>query len=66
MIALTATELFCGWHVEQAWKELGGQGAKLVTSPAIRLDNLSTLATLIQQIYLDLPDAYAHFYPPAG
>jgi hypothetical protein len=64
VIVLTATELFCGWHVEEAWKELGGQRANFVRPPAVRLENLWTLANLTQQIYLDLPDPHARFHPP--
>ena len=64
VIVLTATELFCGWNVKEAWKELGGQRATLVTPPAVRLDNLWTLANLTQQIYLGLPDPHAHFHSP--
>jgi hypothetical protein len=43
VIALTGTELFCDWHLEQTRKELGGQRAALVTPPAARLDNLHRL-----------------------
>ncbi len=52
VIVLTATELYCGWYVKEAWKELGGQRAAFVTPRGTRLDNLWTLADLTQQSYL--------------
>jgi hypothetical protein len=55
VIALTGTELFCDWRVDQRWKELGGQRAALVTPPAARLDNLHRLARFTQDVYLGLP-----------
>jgi hypothetical protein len=55
VIALTGTELFCDWRVDQRWKELGGQRAALVTPPAARLDNLHRLARFTQNVYLGLP-----------
>ena len=64
VIVLTATELFCGWHIEETWKEAGGQRSDFVKSPAVRLNNLWTLANFTQQIYLGLPDPHANFYPP--
>jgi hypothetical protein len=56
VIALTGTELFCDWHLEQTWKELGGQRAALITQPAARLDNLHRLARFTQRVYLGLSD----------
>lgn len=64
VIVLTSLELFCTWRLEQAWKDAGGDRAKLVQSRSVRLDNLWTLAELTQQIYLGLPDPYAHPRPP--
>ncbi|HEY1206028.1 MAG TPA: hypothetical protein VGF05_15150 [Bryobacteraceae bacterium] len=64
VIVLTATELFCDWDVEGAWKEVGGQRAAFVASRAVRLENLWTLADLTQQVYLGLPDPHARFHPP--
>jgi hypothetical protein len=64
VIVLTGTELFCGWLVEEAWKELGGQRAAFVTPPAVRLENLWTLADLTQQIYLGLPNPHTSFHRP--
>ena len=56
VIALTGAELFCDWHLEQTWKELGDQRAALVTPPAARLNNLHRLARFTQQVYLGLHD----------
>lgn len=55
VIILTATELFSDWLIESAWKEMGGEHAKLVEHPSVRLDDLSTLADLTQRLYLDMP-----------
>jgi hypothetical protein len=63
VIVLTAAELFCSWHLEQTWKELGGQRAALVHSGRHNFDNLWTFAVLTQQTYLDLPDPRTGFRP---
>jgi len=57
---LTGAELFAPWHINQSWKNLGGERAKFADSRRARLDNLWTLAEVTQQIYLGLPDPYAH------
>jgi hypothetical protein len=59
MTTLSATELFSERSVKQTWEALGDQPGQLVASPALRLDNLWTLANLTQQAYLGLPDRYA-------
>jgi hypothetical protein len=59
VIVLTGTELFSEWPVKQTWEALSDQRGQLVASPALRLDNLWTLADLTQQAYLGLPDRYA-------
>jgi hypothetical protein len=60
VIVLTGLELFSSWHINQSWKERGGWHAKFIKSPSVRLDNLWTLAEFTQQLYLGLPDPYAH------
>jgi hypothetical protein len=59
VIVLTGTELFSEEHVKRTWEVLNDQRGQLVASPAVRLDNLWTLADLTQQAYLGLPDRYA-------
>jgi len=61
VIALTASELFCSWDVDQAGEQLGGQRAALIKPRRYHLNNLQTLAELTQQVYLDLPDPHAQF-----
>ncbi len=58
VIVLTGTELFSEWHVQQIWEALSDQRGQLAAWPALRLDNLWTLADLTQQVYLDLPDKH--------
>ena len=53
VIVLTGTELFAPWYLDQTWKEKRGQHARFAMW---RADNLWTLATWTQQLYLDLPD----------
>ena len=65
VIVLTGTELFAGWHLEQAWKEKGGMHARFVEPAYVRLDNLWTLAELTQQLYLGLPNPWAHLLAPS-
>jgi len=55
VILLTGTELFTPHHLEQVWKEKGGNHAKLVEPAYMRLDNLKTLADCTQQLYLNMP-----------
>jgi hypothetical protein len=59
VIVLTGTELFSEEHVKQTWEALNDQRGQLAAWPALRLDNLWTLADLTQQVYLGLPDRYA-------
>jgi hypothetical protein len=59
VIVLTGTELFASWHLAKAWKEKGGQYARFAGASS-RLDNLWTLAELTQQLYLGLPNSWAH------
>jgi len=66
VIVLTGTELFGSWHLGHAWKEKGGQHARFAEPASLRLDNLSTLAELTQQLYLELPDPWADLRPPAA
>jgi len=67
VIVLTGTELFASWHLGHAWKDKGGQHARFADPASVRLDNLWTLAELTQQLYLGLPDPWAHLRqtPPA-
>ena len=60
VIVLTGLELFSSWHINESWKEHGGQHAKFVEPASVCLDNLWTLAELTQQLYLGLPSSYAH------
>ena len=64
VIVLTGTELFAPSHLGHAWKEKGGQHARFAAPPSVRLDNLWTLAELTQQLYLGLPDPWAHLRQP--
>jgi hypothetical protein len=64
VIVLTGTELFASWNLNHAWKEKGGQHARFAEPAAMRLDNLLTLAELTQQLYLGLPDPWAHLRQP--
>jgi hypothetical protein len=64
VIALTGTELFAGWEIEHAWKDMGDPHAKFVRHPGVRIDNLWTLADITQQLYLGLPDPYARLVQP--
>lgn len=64
VIVHTGTELFSAWNLDHAWKEKGGQHARFVQPAAVRLDNLWTLAELTQQLYLGLPDPWAHLRQP--
>jgi hypothetical protein len=66
VIVFTGVELFSTWHIEQSWKDLGGQHAKFIEPPSVRLDNLWTLAEITQQLYLGLPHPHAHLPAPAG
>jgi hypothetical protein len=59
VIVLTGHELFSPWYVQQTWKDLGGLHQKFAEIPALRLDNLETLADVTQQLYLDLPSVSA-------
>jgi hypothetical protein len=64
IIVLTGTELFASWHLGHAWKEKGGRHARFAEPASTHLDNLWTLAELTQQLYLDLPDSWAHLRQP--
>lgn len=64
VIVLTAAELFCAWHLDQTWKELGGQREALIRPRHHRLENLWRLAEFTQQAYLDLPDPHVRLHTP--
>ncbi len=64
VIVLTGVELFASWTIAKSWKDIGGQRAKVAEPAHVRLDNLWTLADLTQQVYLGLPDPYAHLRLP--
>ena len=64
VIVLTATELFCNWHVRESWKKAGGPRANVVQSRNVRLENLWTLAELTQRVYLGLEDSASVAGPP--
>lgn len=55
VIVLTGVELFSKWQVADTWKGLDGKQKHFSEWPALRLDNLWTLADISQQIYLDMP-----------
>ena len=57
VIVLTGTELFAEWDITQTWQALSDQRGQLAAWPALRLDNLWTLADCTQQVYFDLPDS---------
>jgi hypothetical protein len=59
VIVLTGTELFSEGPLKRTWEALSDKRGQLVAWPALRLDNLWTLANLTQQAYLGLPDRYA-------
>ena len=54
LVVLTATELFAPWHLEPAWKDLGGKHKALVDPAWVRVDNLRVLADMTQQLYLGM------------
>ena len=58
VIVLTGKELFAPHDVEHEWRKSGGLREELVTPGYVRMDNLFTLASLTQQVYLDLPDYF--------
>jgi hypothetical protein len=60
VIVLTASELFSDRYLKLTWEGIGGQHRELAAPPYIQLGNLWTLASITQQLYLDLPDRYAH------
>ena len=64
VIVATGTELFAAWHLGHAWKDKGGQHARFAEPASVRLDDLWTLAELTQQLYLGLPDPWAHLRQP--
>jgi hypothetical protein len=55
VIVLTGAELFCPWHVNAAWKDLGGKRKDIADASHLHLENLWTFADLTQQLYLNLP-----------
>jgi hypothetical protein len=55
VVILTGIELFSGYSLKDAWKDLGGLHAAFATSGSLRLDNLRVLADATQQLYLALP-----------
>jgi hypothetical protein len=62
IIVLTGAELFADWRVEQTWEKMGGQHALFAKSSQGFLDHLQTLADITQQLYLGLPDPWAHLH----
>ena len=56
LIVLTGKELFAPHNVEHEWRKSGGLREELTTPAYVQMDNLTTLADLTQQVYLDLPD----------
>jgi hypothetical protein len=66
VIVLIGTELFAGWEIELAWKDIGEPHANFVQHPSVRIDNLWTLANITQQLYLGLEDPYAPLVQSAG
>jgi len=63
VIVLTGIELFARWDIRDAWKGLGGRHANFIERARVRLGNLWEFAEITQQLYLDLPDPYAHLVP---
>jgi hypothetical protein len=64
VIVLTAMEMLADWHIKQVWENTGGRHKQLGSPAYVRLDNLWDFADLTQQLYLDLPDRYAHLRQP--
>ena len=60
IIVLTGIELFADWRIGHAWEKIGGRQSKFAKSIHVHLDYLQTLADVTQQLYLDLPDPWAH------
>ena len=56
VIVLTGKELFAPHYVQREWCKSGGLREELATPAYVRMENLTTLADLTQQVYLDLPD----------
>jgi hypothetical protein len=56
VIVLTGTEAFAGWNVEHTWEQLSARRAQFARSRSEHLENLWTLATMTQEVYLNLPD----------
>ena len=54
-------EMFSEWHIKHTWENAGEKYKRFVSPAHVWLDNLWDLADLTQQLYLDLPDKYAHF-----
>jgi hypothetical protein len=55
VILLTGTELFARHDLHEAWEKTGGRHADFARVGMLCHENLSTLADLTQQLYLDLP-----------
>ena len=60
VIVLTAMEMFSEWHIKHTWESAGGKHKELASPAYVRSENLWELANLTQQLYLGLPDRYAH------
>jgi hypothetical protein len=60
IIVLTGIELFADWRIGHAWEKIGGRHSVFSKSLHVQLDYLQTLADVTQQLYLDLPDPWAH------
>lgn len=61
VMVLTGIELFAGFSLQHAWKEIGGRHVQFGEALPLRTDNLRTLADLTQQLYLGLPSYSAWF-----
>lgn len=55
VIVLTGNELFATSSLRETWKKIGGRHAELINHGMIRPENLSVLASLTQQLYLNMP-----------
>jgi len=55
VIVLTGKELFASSSLRDVWKETGGRHTELIQHGMVRPENLSVLANLTQQLYLNMP-----------
>ena len=63
VIVLTGLELFADWRISEAWKERGGEHAKMMAPRHTGIRDLKELARLTQQLYLGLPDPFTEATP---